>query len=227
MGTPVNDALKLLKSASTARDLANLERFGINASKPIGVSMKNIQIVARRVGRSHDLAQALWDTGWYEARMLAAFVDNPAEVTPAQMDRWCRDFDNWGICDTVCFKLFDQTPHAWGRAAKWVKDKGEFQKRAGFALLACLAGHDKAATDTQFMAGLKWIEKGAPDKRDLVIKGVSWALRRIGTRNKKLHGASLAVARRLALSDDSSSRWVGKDAIRDLTRPLVTKKLST
>lgn len=215
----VNDVLKQLKAKASAHDLANLGKFGIAASKPIGVSMKNIQVVARSVGRDHALAEALWKTGYYEARMLAAFVDEPSEVTPAQMDRWCRDFDNWGICDTICFKLFDQTPHAWSRVPKWAKLRGEFQKRAAFALLASLAGHDKSATDAQFIAGLRLIEDGAEDDRDLVKKGVSWALRRIGTRNKKLRDASLATAHRLAASDSPSARWVGKDAVRDLTRP--------
>lgn len=223
----VNDVLKQLKAKGTAHDLANLEKFGITASKPIGVSMKNIQVVARNVGRDHALAEALWKTGIYEAQMLASFVAEPSEVTPAQMDRWCRDFDNWGICDTVCFKLFDQSPHAWSRVPKWARQKGEFQKRAGFALLACLAGHDKAATDAQFIAGLRLIENGAADDRELVKKGVSWALRRIGTRNKKLYAASLAVARRLAASDDPSARWVGKDAVRDLTRPHVARRFAS
>ena len=223
----VKDVLKQLKSKGTAHDLANLKKFGITASKPIGVSMKNIQVVARNVGRDHALAEALWKTGHYEAQMLAAFVDEPSEVTPAQMDRWCRDFDNWGICDTVCFKLFDQSPHAWSRVSKWAKQRGEFQRRAGFALLACLSGHDKSATDAQFIAGLHLIEQGAADDRDLVMKGVSWALRRVGTRNKKLYASSLAVARRLAASDDPSARWVGKDAVRDLTRPLVAKRLKS
>ena len=223
----VNDVLKQLKAKGTAHDLANLKKFGIAASKPIGVSMKNIQLVAKNVGRDHSLAEALWTTGHYEARMLASLVDEPSEVTPAQMDRWCRDFDNWGICDTVCFKLFDQSPHAWGRVPKWAKLRGEFQMRAGFVLLACLAGHDKSATDAQFTAGLRLIEQGAADDRDLVMKGVSWALRRIGMRNKHLYGASLTVAHRLAASDDPSARWIGKDAIRDLTRPLVAKRFKS
>ena len=107
-------------SKSTQRDRENLARFGITANKAFGVSMANIQVLAKRLGRNHELAAALWDTGWYEARMLTSFVDEPARVTPAQMDRWCRDFDNWGICDTVCFHLFDRTPHAWaqGRAVE-------------------------------------------------------------------------------------------------------------
>ena len=115
----VREALAWLEKASTRRDLANLERFGITATRPFGVSMANLQILAKRLGRHHDLAAALWKTGCYEARMLAALVDEPARVTPAQMDRWCRDFDNWGICDTVCFYLFDRTPYGFGRVKVW------------------------------------------------------------------------------------------------------------
>jgi len=125
----VQVALATLEAMSTKRDRENLSRFGITAGRAYGVSMANIQALARRLGRSHDLAAALWLTGWYEARMLTSLVDEPARVTPAQMDRWCRDFDNWGICDTVCFHLFDRTPHAWLKVAQW-HDVG-FARRRG------------------------------------------------------------------------------------------------
>ena len=108
-----------------------------------GVAMRDIQTLAKRFGRNHDLAAALWSTGWYEARLLAAYVDDPARLTPAQMDRWCRDFDNWGICDTVCFVLFDKTPHAWTMVKRWAGRRDEFVKRAAFALLWGLSVHDK------------------------------------------------------------------------------------
>src|SRR5258707_15767392 len=136
----IQAALAWLEKKSTPRDRANLARFGINATKAFGVSIANIQVLAKRLGRNHALAAALWDTGWYEARLLSSFVDEPARVTPAQMDRWCRDFDNWGICDTLCFHLFDRTPHAWGKVAQWSDKPDEFVKRAAFALLASLAG---------------------------------------------------------------------------------------
>src|SRR5262245_4263854 len=99
----VQAALAALKSKSTQRDRENLIRFAINATKAYGVSVANVKVLAKRLGRNHELAAALWDTGWFEVRMLAAFVDEPARVTPAQMDRWCRDFENWAVCDHVCF----------------------------------------------------------------------------------------------------------------------------
>lgn len=221
----VQEALAWLEHESTPRDRANLARFGITAPKAFGVSMKNMQILAKTLGRSHELATALWATGWYEARMLTAFVDEPDRVTPAQMDRWCRDFDNWAICDTLCFKLWDQLPHAWAKVAQWADRREEFIKRAAFALLASLALHDKGAPDQAFLDSLPLIERAASDERNFVKKGVSWALRSVGRRNAVLHAESVIVARRLAESTQPAARWVGKDALRELTNPKVIQNL--
>ena len=158
--------------------------------------------------------------------MLAAFVDDPQKVSAAQMDRWCRDFDNWAICDTVCFKLFDRTPHAWTKVVQWSGKRNEFERRAAFALLASLAGHDRAAPDRAFVESLTLIERAATDERNYVKKGVSWALRRIGWRNAKLHAAAVTTARRLAASTDATARWIGKDALRDIERPAVVKRFA-
>ncbi|MGJ5817986.1 DNA alkylation repair protein [Paludibaculum fermentans] len=221
----VEQALAWLEEAATPRDRENLVRFGINAKQALGVSMANIQAIAKRLGRSHELAAALWATGVYEARMLTAFVDDPALVTPPQMDRWCRDFDNWGICDTLCFCLFDRTPHAWAKVAEWGACEEEFIKRAGFALLASLAGHDKGSGDQPFLSSLPLIEKAAFDDRNFVKKGVSWALRGLGRRGPAVCQAAMVVARRLADSTHPGARWVGKDALRDLTkRASATKR---
>jgi 3-methyladenine DNA glycosylase AlkD len=109
----VRDVLRSLESHGTTRHRDEMRtRYGITAAKAFGVPMATMQQIGRSLGRDHALAQALWQTGWYEARMVASFVDDAALVTPQQMDRWVRDMDNWGICDTVCFFLFDRTPHA-------------------------------------------------------------------------------------------------------------------
>lgn len=134
------------------------------------------------------------------------------------MDRWCRDFDNWGVVDTLCFKLFDRTPHAWAKVTQWAAKRGEFQKRAAFALLASLAGHDKTSGDAPFIDGLRLIEQAADDDRNFVKKGVNWALRRIGTRNAALRAAAIETATRLASSPQPSARWNGKDALRELNK---------
>jgi 3-methyladenine DNA glycosylase AlkD len=220
-------ALAWLKRHGTKKTRDGFARYGIHTDKAFGVSMGDIQALGKRLGRHHDLAGALWDSRWYEARLLASYVDEPARVTSQQMDRWCRDFDNWGICDTVCFCLFDRTPHAWAKVAKWSGSREEFVKRAAFALLASLALHDKASGDTPFLESLRFVERAAADERNFVKKGVSWGLRSVGRRNAALHAAALELARRLAASSASAERWVGKDVLRDITRPAVTRRLTT
>lgn len=219
MAVPLlNTALSALREKRTERDKENLTRFGIYPSRAIGVSMANVQAIARQFGRNHSLAADLWACEWYEARLLACLVEDPELVSADQMDRWARDFDNWAICDTACFKLFDQTRHAWAKADVWRRSRKEFVKRAAFALLASLAGHDKTSPDSRFLETLPWIEKAASDDRNFVKKGVSWALRRVGTRSPELREAALTVAERLAASAEPSARWIGNGAIRDLRK---------
>lgn len=195
-------------------------RYGITTQdKTYGVPMAQIQKLGKQLGRSHELALALWATGIYEGRMLACYVDEPVRVTPAQMDAYARDFDNWAVVDTLCFKLFDQTPHAWAKVRQWSKRREEFVKRAGFALLACLALHTKGGDNAPFLDALDLIEQGAMDERNFVKKGVNWALRAIGQRrDPATKAAALEVAERLAASDNASARWVGKDALRALSK---------
>jgi 3-methyladenine DNA glycosylase AlkD len=223
----VEDVLAALKAKATQRTRDGMARYGIPADHAWGVTVAHIRQLAKDLGHDHELAAALWASGVYEARMLAAFVDDPARVTVAQMDRWCRDFDNWAVCDTVCFHLFDRTPHAFGRIARWAGHRDEFVKRAAFALLASLGVHDKRSSDEAFAACLPLIEQAARDERHLVKKGVSWALRVVGRRSARLHAASVELAQRLASAPEAAPRWVGKDSLRDLSRPAVVRRLGT
>ena len=214
-----NEVLAWLRRRGTKRNVAGMAHYGIRASRAFGVSMGTMLPLAKRLGKDHNLAARLWASGWYEARILAALTDDPERVTRRQMNAWAADFKNWGDCDTVCFHLFDRTPFAWEKARQWATSPREYVKRAAYALMASLALHDKAAPDKNFLAFLPLIEKGANDERNFVKKGVNWALRAIGRRNLALNKAALATARRLALSEEASCRWVGKDAQGELASP--------
>lgn len=191
-------------------------QFGIvTADRVLGVPMARIQATAKPWRNRRDLAEALWGVGVYEARMVACMVDDIASVTPEQMDRWRGDFDNWAVCDTVCFKLWDRSPHALDKTRQWSGLNDEFGKRAAFALLASLAVHTKGGPDQPFLEGLTLIEAAATDDRNFVRKGVNWALRAIGGKKSPvLRAAARETAARLAASGDRTARWNGKDALR-------------
>lgn len=217
---------ELRKLGSEKRREEMAARYGIVTDDAFGASMGDMLKMAKRTGRDHALAAALWETGNYEARTLAALVDEPEKVTAAQMDLWCGDFDNWAICDTVCFQLFDRTAHAFAKVEKWARSKAEFVRRGAFALLASLALHDRKAGAAVFAPFLPVIETAASDDRNFVKKAVNWALRSIGERNAELHQAALATAGRLAASADRSAKWVGSDAVRQLNSAAVLKRLA-
>ena len=222
-----DEILKWLERKGSKRNVEGLARYGIAAPRAYGVTVGALLQLAKRLGKDHLLAGELWKSGWYEARMLAAMVDDPQQVTRRQMTAWAGEFDNWGLCDTVCWHLFDYTPFAWEKVHQWSSSPREFVKRAAFAMMAGQAGHDKTATDAQFLALMPLIEKGAHDERNFVKKAVNWALRRIGRRNLALNSAAMAVSRRLAASEHASCRWVGKDALRELSSPRVKAQLSS
>jgi 3-methyladenine DNA glycosylase AlkD len=194
-----------------------MARFGIPSTKAFGVTVGALRAYAKKLGRDHALAGALWKSGWYEARMLAAFVDDPEQVTPQQMERWAADFDSWAICDTVCFALFDRTPHAWEKVHSWACARPEFKRRAAFALLWALRVHDKRAPEQRFLECLPLIEMGALDERDYVKKGVDMALRAIGKRSSPaVRKAVLELAKRMSTSTEGARAWVGRSTLREL-----------
>ena len=219
-------ALRWLKRHSTKATLKGMVRYSIPSDHAYGVAMNDIKALGTKLGRNQPLAIALWATGVYEARMLASFVGDPERLTAAQMERWCRDFDNWAFCDAMSFNLFDRTPHAWAKVTQWSSRRNEFEKRTAFALLWSLTVHDKSADDESFKRGLVLIEREAGDGRHFVKKAMNMALRAIGKRNVALNAAAVVVAKRLAQSKHATARWVGRDALRELTSPAVTARFA-
>lgn len=215
----VDDVVLRLRALGSPEVVEGMARFGIPSDGALGVPVGALRTLARTLGRHHPLAADLWQTGIYEARMLACFVEDPACVSVEQMDAWAADFDSWALCDTACFHLFDKTQHAFGRVQAWAERPEEFVRRAAFALLASVALHAKGLPDEAFTPGLALIE-AADDERNFVKKAVSWALRGIGKRRSPaLKASALATAERLAASPSRARRWVGKDALNELRGP--------
>jgi len=221
----VADALSWLRKHSKKSVRDGMARYAIPGDKALGVLMGDIQKLGKQLGRDHALALELWKTDVYEARMLCAYVDEPERVTAAQMDAQARDFDNWAICDTLCFALWVRTPHAFAKIRKWAGSRDEFVKRASFALLASMALKHKESGDADYLRTLPLIEKAASDERNFVKKAVSWALRGIGRRSPALNRKSITLAKKLAASEAAAPRWIGKDALRELSSAAVQKRL--
>jgi 3-methyladenine DNA glycosylase AlkD len=204
-----------------------MARYGIRTDRAVGVTVTELRRLARGLRPDHELAAALWTSGVHEARILASLIDDPELVTEAQMDAWVPGFDSWDVCDGVCGNLFDRTPFALDKAVEWSGREPEFERRAGFALMAWTAVHRKDLPDAAFAALLPTIRDGSTDGRPYVKKSVSWALRQIGKRSPGLNAKAIRTAEQIGRIDDRSSRWVARDALLELRSDRVRARLET
>jgi len=214
----IEEIIAELKKNSCPEDREGMRRFGIDPQYALGVRVPVMRGLAKKIGRDHKTALALWQTNIHEARILASMVEELDKVTEKQMDHWIRDFNSWDVCDQCCMNLFDKMPFAYNKAKRLAKDEREFTRRAGFALMAALAFHDKKADDDKFREFFPSIIKYAEDKRNFVKKAVNWALRQIGKRNHMLGEDAIRVAEEILrrYPDSTAARWIARDAIREL-----------
>ncbi len=227
ISSQTNAILTSLYAKRNERNIAGMARFGIRSDNVLGVPLVSLRAIARSTGKNHNLALQLWETGVYEARVLAAFIADPKKLTPRQMDRWVKDFDNWAICDGLSIHLFRKTPHAHTLARRWARRKAEFIRRAGYVLMATLAVHDTEAPDNVFRSYLKSLPAGASDERLYVRKAVNWTLRQIGKRNRSLNRDAVRIAGQIRSLDTPAARWIASDALRELKSAAVQRRLKS
>lgn len=217
--------LKKVESLGNPEAVKGMLSVGIRAAKVYGVSAPNLRRIAKETGKDHALAQSLWESGIYEARIIACMIDDPGKASEEQLEHWVSDFDSWAVCDGCCSSLFDKTEFAYRKAAEWSGRREEYVKRAGFVLMATLAVHDKRASDEKFLRFLPVIKREAVDERNYVKKAVNWALRQIGKRNVNLNKAAVETAEDIHKVDSRAAKWISSDALRELTSAAVQKRL--
>ncbi len=221
----VEDVLKRLEARARPDQVAGMARYGMSAKGRMGVSVPDMRKIAKEVGKDHTLALKLWKTGSPEAKILAAMVGQPEKLKEKEMEDWVKEIDSWDICDQVCMNLFEKSPFVSKKVLDWSEREEEFVKRAAFALIACLAWHDKELQDDDFINLFPIIKGGATDDRNFVKKAVNWALRHIGKRNLTLNKAAIKAAREIQQIDSKAARWIAAKAIKELESEAVQKRL--
>jgi len=222
----VKDVLDKLQSKARPDQLEGMAKYGMAVERRLGVSVPDMRKLAKEIGKDHKLALELWKTGIAEARIVAAMVGDPDKLTEEQMEDWVMGVNSWDVCDQVCMNLFEKNQLAWKKIVDWSGREEEFVKRTAFSLIACLAWHDKKASDEKFIKLLPVIIRGATDERNFVKKAVNWALRNIGKRNLNLNEAAINAANKIQRLDSKAARWVASDAIRELGSEAVLARLT-
>ncbi|MCF3639906.1 DNA alkylation repair protein [Rhizobium sp. TRM95111] len=209
------DILEHIRALRSEANIAGMRRYGIVTDTALGISNAELRKVARAAGKDHGRAAALWATGVREARLLALYTLDPQRLTLAEARRLAADFNSWEIVDGAA-DIF-VAAGLLALVEDFAADEREFVRRAAFAMIAGAAVHLKSESDATLIAWLGVIERHAADPRNFVKKAVNWALRSISKRSSACHAPAVALAGTLAESADRTERWIGRDALRELT----------
>ena len=194
------------------------QKFGIISNNSLGIYHKELKMIAKEIGPNNELALQLFDSGIYEGRLLCSKMFKPEDVTEALMEKWVKTFENWEICDSFSMGLFSKSKFALAKILEWTKREREFEKRAGFAMMAAYCMADKKSDNDLFEQFFPMIKQAANDERLYVKKAVNWALRNIGKRNIDLKEAAIDVANEILKFDSKSAKWIAKNALRELQK---------
>ncbi len=212
-----------LRRAPAAREGSGARgRLRVLASSgPPAVPAVALRALARRLGRRHRLALALWATGDSDARRLATLVDVPARVDDDQLDHWVQTAGDASLVDQVCLGLVLATPWARSKVGDWARHPQPLVRRAAYVLLRALARTDRGMTDADFVPWVDAVPSSAPREAPVVREAMVAALAAIGRRNAFLRervAATSARLRRMAASAEGPSPLVLRASANDWLR---------
>lgn len=213
----LNEILEELKSLSNNEiKVFKAKKYNIHNDNSWGVYQKDLQLLAKKIGKDTKLGIQLFNTNNYDAQLLCSKICRPLEITEELMEKWVLHFNTWEICDSFCMQLFKFNPLAIEKAFEWSKRTNEFEKRAGFVLMATYGFADKNANNEVFEQFYPVLVEHSTDDRLYVKKAINWALRQIGKRNVDLQEKSIQAANIILQMDSKSAQWIAKDALREL-----------
>ncbi len=194
------------------------KKFGIISNNSLGIYHKDLKVIAKEIGQDNKLALQLFDSGIYEARLLCSKIFKPKDVTEDLMEKWVETFENWEICDSFCMGLFSKSNFALAKIIEWTERQPEFEKRAGFTILASYCMANKTSGNEHFEQFFPIIKREINDDRLYVKKAVNWALRNMGKRNIDLNKKAIEVANEILYFQSKSAKWIAKNALTELQK---------
>lgn len=214
-----NETIECLYDLKDAEKVVFKEKkFGIISNNSLGIYHTELKMIAKEIGQDNELALKLFDSRIYEGRLLCSKMFKPKDVTEPLMEKWVKTFENWEICDSFSMGLFSKSKFALTKILEWTKRDSEFEKRAGFAIMASYCMADKTSNNELFEQFFPIIKRESNDERLYVKKAINWALRNIGKRNIELNRKAIETAYEILKFERKSAKWIAKNALTELQK---------
>ncbi len=189
-----DEIIKELKENASEKHKANVVKMGIPAEHSIGVSTAVVRAIAKKAGKSNELARELWISGYHEAKLLAVLVFDKKTVSHEEIEKLILDVQSWDLCDHLCKNLIIKLKGYDEFISKWVASTHTYKKRAAFTLIASSVIHNKVIANDTLDDYLHIIREYSDSEHEHVRKAISWALREIGKRDFNYNEKAVLLA---------------------------------
>ena len=222
------DVLELLETNKDERGIAHWEKLGKEGIKSFGIGLTRLKKLAKQIGKDHPLALALWKLPVYDAKILATIIDNPKEVTRAQVEEQVQELHFWMLAHSYCSNLMPRVSFLKEVADEWATSEENVKRHCAYLLLYQLAKDNKQLENSYFDTYLDIIEEKIQSEENFVKDGMNNALLMIGQRNKTLNERALTIARKVGKIEvdygDNSCEAV--DCVKHLSSERIQKKIA-
>jgi len=225
----VTDVLAILDAERDERGMKNWEKLGQNTGglSSYGLGLTRLRKLAKRIGRNRELAQALWKTDVYDARVIALLIDDPAQITISQAERQVEELAGGMLAHVFasCDATLAKTSFVVELAEQWVLSDDPVRRDCGYGLLyeASKLSGKRAPSEEFFLAHIKRIADTINGESEKVRLSMGAALMGIGKRSAGLNRAASKVAQDVGPIEFTSAS--GKCEPFDVAKHLITDRL--
>lgn len=205
----IAETLRALEQAATARTRAAYVKAGADGVV-YGASAAALRSAARRHGPDQAHAEALWGTGVFDARLLAARLAEPARLTGRVLSEWVAEV-RCGLLAEAVAELAVQHPGVRALAAGWRVSSEPWVASIGWSVLARQV---PVLSETEVSQALAELERRAPTVPSLARGALSAVLVAVGALGDRRRTLAIDAARRV-------SHGLGPGALPDVEAQIM------
>ena len=211
-----DEIIEELKVNASEKYKANVVKMGIPEEYSTGVSTAVVRAIAKKTGKSNELAKELWNSGYHEAKLLSVLVFDKKTISHDEIEKIICDVQSWDLCDHLCKNLIIKLKSYDEFISNWITSTHTYKKRAAFTLIASSVVHNKTITNDTLDDYLRIVQEYSDSEHEHVRKAISWALREIGKKDFTYNEKAILLAHELKESGNKNKMWIAKDALKEL-----------
>lgn len=191
------EVMTLLEAARDERGIAHWGKLGSSLSS-YGIGLTKLRQLAKQIGRDRELAQTLWTSSVYDAKVIALLIDEPKLVTREQAEQQVEQLADGQLAHVFssCDATLAKTDFAVELVDQWVTSPDAMRRACAYGLLyeASKFKGKKALPEAFLLAHIHRISRTIADETEQVRLAMATALMGIGKLTARLNAEALAVA---------------------------------